>query len=150
MNWFNVLAHFESNGYVYNGLTLPFLIGTSTILEPQSRLLSIEQFFQEISDSNLVLTLMKCGNIGEYVFGTLDGETEAVHKLYPNLYKEFGNIIITDNSFSNCQSLDEIIPTLIDEYQMRIDAQQFSKVLGEWNNYTTKDIDRIKELLKAN
>ena len=93
---------------------------------------------------------MKCGWIAEYVFGTLDGETEAVHKLYPNLYKEFGNIVITDNSFSHCQSLDEIMLTLKDEYQMCIDAQQFSKVSGEWEYYTTKDVDRIKELLKAN
>lgn len=147
MNWFNVLAHFESKSYVYNGLTLPFLIGTSTILEPQSPLQSIEQFFQEISNFHSPLTLMKCGNIGEYVFGTLDGETEALRKQYPNLYKEFGNIIITDNSFSNCQSLDEIIVTLKVEYQKRIDAQQFSKVSGEWNYYTTKDVERIKELL---
>lgn len=150
MDWFNVLTHFENKNYVYNGLTLPFLIGVHTILEPHSPLLSIEEFIHAASNSCPPVTLMKCGNIGEYVFGTLDGETEAICKQYPNLYKKFENIIVTDNSFSNCQDIDEIIIILKDENQKRIDAKQFSKVSGEWGNYTKQDIERVKELLKEN
>ncbi|MFM9909210.1 MAG: hypothetical protein ACKVOW_07675 [Chitinophagaceae bacterium] len=147
MNWYNVLTHFEGKGYVHNGLTLPFLIGSSTVIEPQTSLLSINDFITQAFNSFSPIKVMKCGHIGEYVFGTVDAETDAMRKQYRNIYTEFGNILITDNSFADCKILSEIILILEDEYQKRIDTKCFSKVLGEWEYYCDKEIIRLKELI---
>jgi hypothetical protein len=43
--WYNVLQHFDNNGYFHNGLTLPFLIGASSTIYPVLPLITINAFW---------------------------------------------------------------------------------------------------------
>jgi hypothetical protein len=74
------------------------------------------------------ITVMTCGDIGEFVFGTLDIETDKMRKQYKDLYREFGNIIVTDQSFNGCNNLDDVISELEDAHDGDIDAKHFSKI----------------------
>lgn len=43
--WFKLLNHFNQKGYINNGLTLPFIIGSRSVIEPKESLQTINEFF---------------------------------------------------------------------------------------------------------
>lgn len=145
IRWQEVLRHFERKGYVGNGLTLPFLIGFQTVFQPGSSLQSVADFIIDASNSGI--TVMTCGGIGEFVFGTLDSETDRMRKQYPGMYREFGRLVVTDGSFANCNDLGDIVNTLESKHAGHIRAKTFSKIAGSWQSYSPKDLDRLRELL---
>ncbi|THD34171.1 hypothetical protein [Flavobacterium lindanitolerans] len=140
--WLQVLSHFDGRGYFSNGLTIPFLLGANSIISPDEELLSVEEFVNEIIDESLPIkiSIQSCGNIGEYVIGIFDKESPA------ELYTNFGNLYVTDNSFSKTDTIDTIKRVLIDDYQNKIDIGLFSINNGEWGNYSQQEKDRLAEL----
>src|SRR4051812_38514295 len=108
--WYRLLEHYEKKRYFSNGLTIPFLIGSRILIEPGENLLSIGQFILEASGTPIPkpITIIKCGNIGEFVIGILDTETDAIRKQYSNLYKEIDNLIFTDSSLADISNLDSL------------------------------------------
>jgi hypothetical protein len=147
IDWIDVLQHFERKGYVNNGLTLPFLIGYIDVLEPGASLQTVRGFIREASNMPDGITIMSCGNIGEWVFGSLDPETNEMRRQYRNLYKEFGNIIVTDHSFKDCNDLEAMISELEAAYNDDIMAKNFSKIGGRWQYYSPEEQNQIRELL---
>jgi len=147
IEWIDVLRHFEEKGYVRNGLTLPFLIGYIDVLQPGASLQSVRSFVEEASNMPDAITVMTCGHIGEFVFGTLDTETDKMRKQYKELYREFGNIIVTDHSFKGCNNLDAVISELEYTHNGDIIARHFSKNEGRWQYYSPEEQSRIRELV---
>jgi hypothetical protein len=140
--WDRILRHFEQRGYVWNGLTIPFLIGSRTILEPNEPLMSVEDFLYDASDYGV--TILKCNYLGEFVIGSLDSETAGIKD---SVYKTFDNIVITDSSLNDYDTLDELISHFKKLYDDKVISGNFSKERGYWDDFSTTDKKRIEELL---
>lgn len=147
-NWFKILKHFEEKHYYENGLTIPFLIGSTSVIEPEKSLITISEFFSEIANSQLPITLMRCSNINEYVIGIIDSETNNYRLRYMGSHKELSNLVITDDSFKVVTNTSEIIAQLDEIYNPLIEAGTFSKTEGKWGNYTDKEINHLMEIKK--
>lgn len=146
--WYDVLSHFENKGYYNNGLSIPFLIGSRTILEPSEPLDTIEDFIMDISTSEYPITLMRCGWLKEYVLGILDSYTNDMRSTYKNMYKEFGNLIIIDDSFAKLTTLEEIISELENDLSGTIKSGGYSKIAGEWTEFDSEtDLVRLNEII---
>ena len=139
--WYVLLRYFEYKGYIHNGLTIPFLIGSRKILEPQESFLDIRGLILSINE--LGGTILECPIIGEFVIGTLDPETLRYKSAYP---KTIDNIIITDNSLNAVNNLQELISHFEGRYQKNIDIREYSKNYGEWSGFSEIESTRIKEL----
>jgi hypothetical protein len=66
--------------------------------------------------------------------------TDAMRKYYKGLYRNFGNIVVTDQSFSECNNLEEIIDVLEDKIFGMFDSlkEKYDWVLEPWE-YKNKD-----------
>jgi len=150
-SWLKILKHYKLNKYYQNGLTLPFLCGVQTLLTDNDNPLSISDFFNTINseDFNEEITIMKCGNIGEYIFGILDIESREIYSSYSKngieIYTKYKNIFLIDNSPNHIQNDQELIFFFEKEYNEIIAHKQFSKINGEWNDYSEIDKKRITE-----
>lgn len=146
--WYRILEHFERKNYFQNGLTIPFLIGGEKLINPANDISAIGDFISDISNSTevRVTTIMMCGNIGEYIIGLEDEETKAMRQIYPNLYKEFGSLICTDQSFDDADDLNELITIVEARYTACLSSALFSKNHGIWTEFSTSDISRLQEL----
>lgn len=146
--WFQVLIHFDRKSYFSNGLTIPFLLGANSIINPDDKRLAIDDLFEEIIDESLPrkISLQRCGNIGEYVIGIFDNESVGYLYREKPLYKQFGNLYITDNSFSAIDNSDTIKSILISEYQNLVDSELFSINQREWGDYSEKEKSQLEEL----
>ncbi len=142
--WYRIIVHFDNKKYISNGLTIPFLIGSSCIMHEHVKLISIEEFIRQAADTNMprAITMLKCGMIKEYVFGVLDNES----KPFLSYYKQIGNIVITDDSFHEVENISDLILRLTKLYSPLIDTKKYSKNGGEWGGYTDLDLKRIKEV----
>lgn len=90
--------------------------------------------------------MMRCSSLKEYVFGLLDYETGLMKEQYSNLYREFGSLIITDNSFEEIVSFEGLLDKLEAEYISKIKNQTFSKEFGQWGVYSSSDRKRLGEV----
>jgi hypothetical protein len=146
--WHKVLTYYERNNYFSNGLTIPFLIGTRKFIEPNNNSIqTISEFIDELLNSTHFTTIMKCGNIGEYVIGVLDNETKGlINTQYKGVYKQFGNLIVTDSSLNNITNNNELKLLFENLYSDLLDKNFFSKENGEWINYTGLDESRLTKL----
>jgi hypothetical protein len=145
--WFKVLCHFYDNNYFANGLTIPFLLSAASVIDTGNEILSVEDFVLQASDESIPekISLQKCGSVGEYVLGIIDYET--INYPYGKaIVKQFGNICITDNSFSDIHSIDDLKKILNDASQNQLNSNLYSKNQGNWGQYSAIEIVRIKEL----
>lgn len=146
--WYRVLYHYYAKDYFYNGLTIPFLIGTNKVITPNSQDLSIDKFLNQLTDETLneKISIQKCSDIGEYVIGIIDKETIS----YPYgkaIVKKFGNLCVTDNSFCDISDFQKVKNDLKNIYQDKIDNSLYSINLGSWSYYTESDILKINQIL---
>jgi hypothetical protein len=139
--WHRVICHFEKKGYIANGLTIPFLIGARTIVEPGQPMLSLDELMYEVSQYGA--TIMKCPCLNEYVLGSLDQETEAVSEHY----RKFDKLIVSDDSFSDKKNMDEVAIFLVEIYDPVISGNCYSKENGEWQGFSERDLNCLTELL---
>ena len=144
--WYRVLSHFERRRYIDNGLTIPFLIGSRTIVEPGERLETISELLTSLSVSRHAVTILRCGRIKEFVIGLLDNETNSMRTQYKNMFKEFGELLVVDNSFKNATKFEEMVSILELEYGERIRSQTFSKESGQWFDFSSTDKLRLGEV----
>ena len=143
--WRDLILFFERKHYVNNGLTIPFLIGAIKLLDGNK--LKISQLLTEFSDirNSKRTTIMKCGNIGEFVIGIMDLESEEYHNKLPNdLQKEFKKLAIIDNSLNQFNEIKELINFFENRYGFEIENEQYSKNLGKWTEFTKKDLENIE------
>jgi hypothetical protein len=132
--WHKLLTHFYNKNYFRNGLTLPFIIGSRTIIEPDKQIQSVTELLTEIKNSNTYLSILKCGYIGELVF-SISNKTDF-------------EIYDIDSSYTNKINFTEFCILLEKQYSELIKNSLFSRnSFGAWENYTAeKDIPRINEL----
>ena len=82
--------------------------------------------------------------------GILDKETETIIDSYKKpIYRLFDNLVITDNSLSKLESIDDIALYLIESYQALIDDGNYSINEGVWSNYDELDTQKLLELLDS-
>ena len=86
---------------------------------------------------------MMCGNLGEYIIGLLDHETDI------SWYREIGKMVITDGSFKGVDNIAVMFSRLEQIYQKLIDQQLYSKELGVWGYFSPIEIQRLKEILDS-
>lgn len=144
--WYQVLSHFESNNYYNNGLTIPFLIGSRTIVEPNEDIETVGELLEDFSSSSHPITIMYCGYLREYVIGLLDSETDEIRKQNKKMYKEFDNLLVIDNSFNDISNLSELITLLENQYQTEIENGDYSKEAGSWGAFSEIDEQRLQEI----
>ena len=138
--WLKLLLHFDNQNYFYNGLTLPFIIGSRLFIEPNQQIQTIEEIINEFNTSDFHINILKCNGIGEYVFRISDSGDE-------NIYRTLENFVITDYSFSSCSNVNQLISELEKKYNQYILEERFSKIEGEWKFYSKEiDIPRLKEI----
>lgn len=148
--WFDLIQFFEWNHYIHNGLTIPFLVGAIEIL--QSRKMAISQLVKEFSDltNKSRTTIMKCGNIGEFVIGIMDIESENYYNNYPQcLPIQFENLVVTDTSLNDYNNFSELVVLFEKEYFEGIKSELYSKNSGIWTKFTQTDIERIDTFDKS-
>lgn len=138
--WLKLLNHYDSKRYFHNGLTLPFIIGSRIFIEPENKLNTVEEIITEFNNSTLKINVLKCAGIGEYVFRICDIGDDKI-------YQSLENFVITDNSFSNYNSVNEIITELKFKYNHLLVNHKYSKIKGEWKFFCeVEDIPKIKEI----
>lgn len=140
--WIRVIRHFLAKGYFQNGLTLPFLIGARTIVDPDQPLLSIAAFVQYATEYPVGTTMIRCTNIGEYVFAELDTESRR----YANFYPRIGQLHITDDSFDISKGVAELVDVFTSCYSDYLEQQRYSKNGGEWGSFSSADLHRLYEV----
>jgi hypothetical protein len=139
--WYKLLTHFYDKKYFINGLTLPYIIGSRTILEPNNSVQTIEDFFDEVKNANVYLSVLKCGGIGELVF-SISNKSDF------DIYGGFENIVDIDGLFDNFNNLQDFSNYLKDKYGEIISEENFSRnYFGKWERFTNeKDLPRLREL----
>lgn len=151
--WVRVLKHFDLKGYYHNGLTLPFLCGVRTILNPTFQPMTISEFIINtvISLEKTELTLLKCNYIEEYVVGVLDHESRMIYKKhslrYPQIFKPIGRFYITDGSMNNIENTEALIRFFEEVYDEKIQTGCYSKNAGVWGDYSELERERICEAI---
>ncbi len=140
--WYKLLDLFERKGYFWNGLTIPFIIGSRQYIEPTEDLQTISDFIDEINSSEYYVSVLKCGGIGEYVFSLSNAGDKGI-------YGGVDNIVTIDSSFKNEASATDIINELELKCADIIKSETYSKTDGEWGDYTDKEISRLQEINAA-
>lgn len=146
-----LLVKYWVNKKKKNGLTIPFILGTQTINNPNNHLnkSSIKQLFTEIinSDINEIMVLEYCPDIGEYVLG-------LENKLVPKEGNKFNcprnnstRIIATFNTEVLGKNLDDIIMCLEKKYMNCINDEHFSMINNKWAKYCEDDKETIEKAL---
>ena len=146
--WLKTLKHFDRNNYVRNGLTIPFLLGSESIIVNNKDLSSVSEFINSITNEEFpcYLSLLKCGNIGEIIIGVLDQETlNYVGKKLSEYYLVFGKLVLMESTFKQTE-LRAIKDKLIEIYQPKIDNKTFSVTNGKWCEFSKQDLNKIKEI----
>ena len=147
--WLETLKHFDRNNYVRNGLTIPFLIGSESILNDKKELINVSEFISSVTNEEFpcYLNLLKCGNIGEIIIGILDQETlNYFGDKLSEYYLVSGKLVILENSFEKTE-LSYIKDKLIEIYQPKIDKKTFSITNGKWSKFSKQDLTKIKEII---
>lgn len=138
--WYTLLIHFEENRFFKNGLTLPFILGSRSVIEPNLPMQSVEELFKQVEDLGLHLNVLRCDQIGEYVFRI--GDSEDI-KTYGNK----GIFIVTDSIFEDCSGAYEIINQLRRDNILHIEKGEFSKNDGEWGGYSKKEHEQLIQVI---
>ena len=139
--WHALIRFYEVNGFIANGLTIPYLIGARSIITHNQHLYSITELITEVSIYGG--TMLKCGCLHEFVIGSQDNENKH-HYLY------FDNLIVSDDSLHKYSTLGEIIELLENLYANKIDSGLFSKEEGEWSGFNSDDEVKLNKFLVHN
>ena len=142
--WFQVLKSFYENDDYYNGLTIPYLVGASTIISPDQPLMTINELITEAKNINLphMVELLFCEIEEEFVLRIYDKENLVA---LDELHKQYDNLIITEESLDYL-NLEEVIHEIYNLYQSPIQKGLYNHGINKWLPYTDYDIKRIKKL----
>ena len=139
--WFQILKSFYENDDYYNGLTIPYLVGASTIITPDKPLTTINDVLTEAQNINLphMVELLFCEIEEEFVLRIYEKENLIA---LDELHKQYDNLIITEESLAYL-SLEEVINELYNLYQDYIVNFKYKKENGIWVSYNNFDTKRI-------
>ena len=138
--WYKLLNHFENKHYFQNGLTIPFIIGSKTIIEPNNEIDTVEELFNQVKESDYTLSVLKCDMIGEFVFSIAGVDDQ-------DTYGGVENLVIIDDSFNEMKTIEEISLFLSNRYTTIINAGDYSRIDGDWTSFSVSDEERIGEIV---
>ncbi|GAA0892667.1 hypothetical protein GCM10009122_23460 [Fulvivirga kasyanovii] len=134
-----------------NGLTIPFILGVRTLIDNDFKIMHhcVTDLFTEIrnSDSDEVITLQHCENIGEYVLGLNDPTNGKDGLLVPDEKTGKTKIIATLNTQVLGKTFEEIIKSLQNRYSDCLTNGTFSRVNFKWTEFSESDLKMIDEAL---
>ena len=139
-----MILFFQENDYIDNGLTIPFLIGASEIIEGKP--LSLKSIVVQLTNKNQLITpsIMKCETIGEIVVGVLDNESvKSYSTLGDSKIKRIGKLTATDSSLDSIISLKDLFKLFYKAYSVKLKDGYYSKNNGVWGKFDKTDRDRL-------
>lgn len=139
--WFKLLSHFENKGYIHNGLTIPFIIGSRRFIQPFAEIQDIEELINDFRTSGHFISIFKCNSIGEFVLN-ISNENDKL------IYGGFENFVFIDNSFSDIKSFEELNTYFKERYSEKIRKEQYSLNSGKWTYFTEIELKRLEEIKK--
>lgn len=128
------------------------MCGVQTVLDDVVNSLTVTDFFDIINSDDFEdeITIMKCGNINEYIFGILDTESKKAYLSYSEkgkeIYTRINNVFLIDNSIDNVETEQELVSFFEKKYNGTLLSNEFSKVHGNWSEYAEIDRKRINEI----
>lgn len=139
--WYKLLSHYYQKNYFTNGLTLPYIIGARSILEPNERIQTVKELLEDIKASGTYLSVLNCGNIGEYVF-SISNKSDF------DIYGGFDNIVDIDSEFQENVDFSQFCELLENKYSNLIDNNLYSRNNnGDWEQYSRElDLHRLNEI----
>jgi hypothetical protein len=137
--WYRLLTHFEKQGYIQNGLTIPFIIGARSVIEPDKKIQSVKSLINDFKNSGYFISILKCDTIGEIVFN-ISNANDSIH------YAKVENIVIIDDLIKTPNNLEDIITYLDNLYSEKIFNKTYSLNHGEWTAFTEIELQHINEL----
>ena len=142
--WFQVLKSFYENDDYYNGLTIPYLVGASTIISPDKPLITINELITEAQNMNLphMVELLFCEIEEEFVLRIYEKNKLVA---MDELDRQYDNLIITEESLAYLD-LEEVIHEMYNLYQEPILKKTYNFKNNTWFPYGHFDIIRIKKL----
>lgn len=142
--WFQVLKSFYENDEYYNGLTIPYLIGASTIISPEKPLSSINDVLTESQNIRLpnMIELLFCEAEEEFVLRIYDKENLMALEEFD---RQYDNLIITDESLVDL-NIEQVINDMYMLYQDPINKGLYKNKLKSWCEYSSYDIKRITHI----
>jgi hypothetical protein len=140
--WILLIRHYLKKQYVRNGLTIPYLIGARTVVEPDLPMLSIHEFLLQASEYKSGITIMRCRNIGEYVLAELDTESRK----YSLHYQNIGHLYVTDDSMMNMVDLPQLVEYCTYMYAECMENKTYSRVDGQWEPFSKTDMGWLQEV----
>jgi hypothetical protein len=124
---------------IHSGLTIPYLLGSHRLLNPNVTINILDFVGLICLDSKLYL--QKCVNIGDLVIGVIDIESE---KQYANTsVKRISKLYILDSSCKCIDTVEQLADYLYETYQSPIDEGRFSKENGSWRLFSESEIKFI-------
>ena len=142
--WFQVLKSFYENDEYYNGLTIPYLIGASTIMNPEKPLKSIIELLTEAQNMNLphMIEFLFCEAEEEFVLRIYEKDKLSEMGEFDRLYD---NLIITEESLAEL-NIEQVINDMYMLYQNPINKGLYKNKLKNWCEYSSYDIKRITKI----
>lgn len=139
------LLEFYYNSKNRTGLTLPFLIGSLSLIE-NSEENNISSLLIEMKNNSHTKVILKfCLTVQEFIVSI------SPNLLYGSVYNkiEFGNlIIIQTNGLVGINDFEDILTTLHLDYDKYINNNCYSKENEDWKYYNEDDQNMILEVLK--
>jgi len=137
-----------------DGLTIPFILGAKKEIDKEYKYEEneVEKLFTEIinyEDDNYIVTLAYCDRIGEKVLSLFKRIQEKYYqgKPFKNPKTHKVSMFIGNGSHLG-ETVAEISHRLQEEYQDKILKNEFSYINCTWQNYTTKEQEMIRNVLK--
>ncbi|MDO6739354.1 hypothetical protein [Wenyingzhuangia sp. 2_MG-2023] len=142
--WFQVLKSFYENDEYHNGLTIPYLIGASTIISPEKPLSSINDVLTESQNIRLpnMIELLFCEAEEEFLLRIYDKENLMALEEFD---RQYDNLIITDESLADL-NIEQVINDMYMLYQDPINKGLYKNKLKSWCEYSSYDIKRITHI----
>lgn len=124
INWIKLLRYYESNGFISNGLTIPFLVGIYQENYKGNKDHLLDSFLSELNAQVISgkVKISYCSYLEEDVVSTLKTRDRIVPRPISGI--------------KTAQYLEK--------YNSIIQEGLFSKIDDEWSPYSFDDIERIK------
>lgn len=145
--WYRVLKHHYENDLYYNGLTIPYLLGASSIVEPNKPISTIYDFILEAQFHKFPykILMLRCETDEEYVCRIFDEESK-VDIYEPNSdYKAFDNLIVFDEFICH-MNIEKITNKLYKLYNHYLQKELYSVSNGKGTPFKNYEIQRISKL----
>jgi hypothetical protein len=144
--WVSVLEHFEKKMYKH-GVTLPFIIGARTIIEPDKPPQTVSDLLMEMINYPAYTKLYFCSELlDEDIFSILD---QGTIERGLNYYQKFGNIICIPHEVDripNISTNEQFCDFFTQKYGEIISNKPYSKNSGEWGDFTEDEKNLLFDL----